>query len=65
MADDGGDGLGAVVTLFAFCNVFGADSAFAQIDVAFVFVNTHYDDDLIAADADQFLDGPNASAGEF
>jgi hypothetical protein len=61
---DARDALALHVALLTACDVFGRDAALGKIDVALLVVHAEYDDDLVTADADEFLDGPDATAGE-
>lgn len=58
------DDLALVVTLLATNDILGGHTTLGQIDIALLLVDTENDDDLVATDTDQLLDGTNASSGK-
>jgi hypothetical protein len=62
---DAVDHLALVVPLLALNDVLGADTAFAQIDVALLLVDTQHYHNLVAAHTNELLDGTDTSAGKF
>jgi hypothetical protein len=65
MAHDAVDHLRLVVPLLALYDILGRHSALRQIDVALVLVHTQHDDDFVAPDPDEFLDGADTSSRQF
>lgn len=58
------DDFALVVTLLATNDILGGDTALGQIDITLLLVDTENDDDLVATDTDQLLDGANTSSGK-
>lgn len=58
------DDLALVVTLLAANDILGGDTALGQIDITLLLVDTENDDDLVATNTDQLLDGTNTSSGK-
>jgi hypothetical protein len=54
-----------VVPLLTLDNVLGRHTTLGQINVAFVLVYTKNDNNLIATDTDELLDGTDTSSGKF
>lgn len=58
------DDLALVVTLLATNDILGGDTTLGQIDITLLLVDAENDDDLVAANTNQLLDGTNTASGK-
>jgi hypothetical protein len=65
VAHDAVHHLRLVVPFLALNDILRRHTTLRQIDVALVLVYTEHDDDFVASDTDELLDGTNTPSGEF
>ena len=64
MSHDARNHLALIKPLLTLHDILGRHAPFREINIALFFVNAEDDDDFIAADTDEFLDGSDAPPGE-
>jgi hypothetical protein len=54
--------LSLIIAIFTFDDILRCDAALTQVDISLVTVDAQHEDDLLTVDADQLVDGTDATA---